>query len=56
MPSKLSSRRPSVVRMMMSQLVARHEAWIDLAMQHATPYAEYLAQDPTREEPSPRAV
>ncbi len=37
------------------ELVARHEAWIDLAMQHATPYAEYLAQDPTREDPPPGA-
>lgn len=33
------------------ELVARHEAWIDLAMRHATPYTEYLAQDPTREDP-----
>ena len=33
------------------ELVARHERWIDLAMAHATPYVEYLAQDPTRELP-----
>ncbi len=38
------------------ELVARHEAWIDLAMQHATPYGEYLAQDPTREDPPPGAA
>lgn len=38
------------------ELVTRHEAWIDLAMQHATPYAEYLAQDPTREEPPAEAA
>lgn len=38
------------------ELIARHEAWIDLAMQHATPYAEYLAQDPTREDPPPGAA
>lgn len=38
------------------ELVARHEAWIDLAMQHATPYHEYLAQDPSREDPPPGAA
>ena len=32
-------------------LVARHEAWIDLAMAHATPWQDYLAEDPTRAEP-----
>lgn len=38
------------------ELVARHEAWIDLAMQHATPYHKYLAQDPSREDPPPGAA
>ncbi len=33
------------------ELVARHERWIDVAMAHATPYVEYLAEDPTRELP-----
>lgn len=34
------------------ELVARHEQWMDVAMTNATPYAEYLAQDPSRELPS----
>lgn len=33
------------------ELVARHERWMDIAMTRATPYANYLAQDPTRERP-----
>lgn len=33
------------------ELVARHEGWMDLAMAHATPYQDYLAQDPSRERP-----
>lgn len=32
-------------------LIARHEEWIDLAMAHATPWQDYLAEDPTRAEP-----
>ena len=32
-------------------IVARHEAWIDLAMAHSTPYRDYIAEDPTREYP-----
>lgn len=36
------------------QLVARHEAWIDLAMAHATPWKDYVAEDPTRAEPPVR--
>jgi hypothetical protein len=35
------------------ELVARHEAWIDLAMAHASLYAEYLAEDPARATPPP---
>lgn len=31
--------------------IARHEAWIDLAMSHATPWQDYLAEDRTRAEP-----
>jgi hypothetical protein len=33
------------------ELVARHEAWIDLAMARATRYRDYIAEDPTREVP-----
>jgi hypothetical protein len=33
------------------ELVTRHEAWIDLAMAHATPYRDYISEDPTREVP-----
>jgi hypothetical protein len=33
------------------ELVARHEAWIDLAMAHATRWVDYVAEDPTRTEP-----
>ncbi|GAA5171969.1 hypothetical protein GCM10023321_71170 [Pseudonocardia eucalypti] len=32
-------------------LIARHEAWIDLAMAHATPWRDYVAEDHTRAEP-----
>jgi len=32
-------------------VVARHEHWIDMAHRHATPYADYLAADPSREKP-----
>ncbi|MPZ65628.1 MAG: hypothetical protein GEU83_08965 [Pseudonocardiaceae bacterium] len=31
------------------ELVVRHESWMDVAMSHAIPYVDYLAQDPTRE-------
>lgn len=34
------------------ELVARHAQWMDLAMAHATPYADYLEQDPSRESPT----
>lgn len=33
------------------QVVARHAAWIDEAFAAATPWADYLAEDPTRERP-----
>lgn len=33
------------------ELVARHEGWVDRAMAHATPYPQYLAEDPTRATP-----
>jgi hypothetical protein len=33
------------------ELVARHEAWIDVAMAHSTRYRDYIAEDPTREVP-----
>jgi hypothetical protein len=29
-------------------LVAQHEAWAKLALDHATPYRDYVAEDPTR--------
>jgi len=32
-------------------IVARHEHWMDVAVRYATPYAEYLAADPSRERP-----
>jgi hypothetical protein len=32
-------------------VVARHEQWIDLAYRRATPYAEYLAANPSHENP-----
>lgn len=34
------------------ELIARHEKWIDLAMTHATPYLQYLAEDPSRATPT----
>jgi hypothetical protein len=36
-------------------LVARHEEWFARAFAEATPWADYLAEDPTREQPPPRA-
>jgi hypothetical protein len=35
-------------------VVARHEAWLDLAAAHATPWAEYLTADPSRGRPPDR--
>jgi hypothetical protein len=32
-------------------LVALHDGWLDLAWANATPYKDYLAEDPTRAEP-----
>nr|WP_156935480.1 DUF6879 family protein [Pseudonocardia spinosispora] len=32
-------------------LIARHEAWLDLALAQATPWKDYVAEDPTRTEP-----
>jgi hypothetical protein len=32
-------------------MVARHEAWLDMAYQHATPHAEFVAADPERSRP-----
>ena len=32
-------------------VVRQHVQWFDLAMRHATPYKEYLAEDPTRDNP-----
>jgi hypothetical protein len=32
-------------------VVRQHDIWLDLAFQHATPYPEYLAEDPGREDP-----
>lgn len=32
-------------------VVARHDAWLDLAVAHATPYRDFLAADPTRDDP-----
>jgi hypothetical protein len=34
-------------------VVAQHRSWLDLAAEHATPYAEYLTADPSREHPAP---
>lgn len=31
--------------------VAQHAAWLDLATEHSTPYAAFLAEDPSREHP-----
>ncbi|WP_051580126.1 DUF6879 family protein [Pseudonocardia acaciae] len=33
------------------EMIAWHEAWIDLALTHATPWKDYVAEDPTRAEP-----
>jgi hypothetical protein len=33
------------------ETIARHQAWIDLAATNATPWRDYLAEDPTRAEP-----
>lgn len=35
-------------------VVAQHAQWLALAAQHATPYVDYLAADPTREYPATR--
>jgi hypothetical protein len=32
-------------------VVEQYRAWLDLAAEHAIPYAEFLAQDPSREYP-----
>lgn len=32
-------------------VVARHEAWMDQAVRQATPYVEFLAADPSHEQP-----
>jgi hypothetical protein len=32
-------------------IVAKHERWMDVAIQHAAPYVEYLAANPSREQP-----
>jgi hypothetical protein len=34
------------------EMAARHERWLDLALDHATPYEQYLAEDPSRRDPS----
>jgi len=31
--------------------VARHERWIDVAQEHAVPYAQYVARLPSRDWP-----
>ena len=36
-------------------LVARHEAWFERAFAAAVPWADYLAEDRTREEPPVRS-
>jgi len=33
-------------------VVEQYRAWLDLAAEHAIPYAEFLAQDPSREYPA----
>jgi hypothetical protein len=35
-----------------SDMVQRHERWVDLAFEHATPHRQYLAEDPSREDPA----
>jgi len=35
-------------------MVERHERWFQQAFAQATPYAHYLAADPSRQEPAPR--
>jgi hypothetical protein len=37
-------------------MVARHERWIDIAVEHATPYEQFLAEDPTRADPPARGL
>jgi len=32
-------------------MVEQHRAWLELAAEHTIPYAEFLAQDPSREYP-----
>jgi hypothetical protein len=34
------------------EMVQRHERWLDLAFEHATPHRQYLAEDPSREDPA----
>jgi hypothetical protein len=34
------------------EVVAQHRAWLDLAVEHSTPYADFLAEDPRREYPA----
>lgn len=36
------------------EIVARHEAWILRALEAATPFAAYVAEDPTRARPPVR--
>jgi hypothetical protein len=36
------------------EVVEQYRTWLDLAAEHATPYAEFLAQDPSREHPQRR--
>jgi len=33
-------------------VVEQYRAWLDLAAEHAIPYADFLAQDPSREYPA----
>ena len=35
-------------------MVSRHERWIDIAVEHAAPYEQFLAEDPTRADPPAR--
>lgn len=32
--------------------VAQHRAWLDVAVRHSTPYADFLGEDPRREHPA----
>ncbi|MGL5810087.1 MAG: DUF6879 family protein, partial [Nocardioides sp.] len=52
MPFAADDRLLGVLLVTEPAVVAQHRAWLDTACAHATPYADYLAADPTREYPA----